>query len=486
MNTQFAPAATAFLALLFTAGTLPAQTIDAATQPTGVSKVRIVRLSEMKGTVQVDRGTGSGYEPAMTNLPIVEGSWLYTQQGVAEVEFEDNSTLRLAPATIVKFDRLERLATGATVSSMSVLKGTVYASLEKTRGNEFDLVFGQRKLALAPATHVRLQIADPEAKLAVLEGTVNVDGASGSMEVGRKKTVTFALENQTEPTVAKNIEPEAYDSWDQNSAQYHARVATLTGFTGSPYSYGLNDMSYYGSFTDAGGCGSMWRPYFASAAWDPFSNGAMAWYPGSGYSWVSPYPWGWTPYHSGSWSYCPNMGWGWQPGGGWYGLSNMTAAGPINVTTRVGTLPRPPRAPRRGEATITAVNLKPLVASQMTSADSFEFRRDSAGLGIPRDTLGKLDKLSRQTVEHGMARTPVYMTVAPEAIEHGRMTTAGMATTSIHRGSAPAFAGSGSSASRGGYSGGGMQSSAAPTSMSTMSASASHASAGGGGSSHGH
>ena len=33
----------------------------------------------------------------MANLPIVEKSRLQTGMGVAEVEFEDNSTLRLAP-----------------------------------------------------------------------------------------------------------------------------------------------------------------------------------------------------------------------------------------------------------------------------------------------------------------------------------------------------------------------------------------------------
>ena len=72
----------------------------------------------------------------------------------------------------------------------------------------------------------------------------------------------------------------------------------------------------------------MWRPYFASAAWDPYSNGVWAWYQGAGYSWVSPYPWGWTPYHFGSWSYCSGAGWGWQPGGSWNGLNNVIAVVP--------------------------------------------------------------------------------------------------------------------------------------------------------------
>ena len=92
MATISARAASACISLLFLAATLPAQTpsaqtTDQAAPPSGVSKVRIVRLSEVKGEVQLDRDTGRGFEPASANLPIVEHSRLRTATGVAEVEF---------------------------------------------------------------------------------------------------------------------------------------------------------------------------------------------------------------------------------------------------------------------------------------------------------------------------------------------------------------------------------------------------------------
>ena len=58
----------------------------------------------------------------------------------------------------------------------------------------------------------------------------------------------------------------------------------------------------------------MWRPFGVGYGWDPFYNGAWAWYPGFGYTWVSTYPWGWTPYRYGSWMFIPNFGWAWRPG----------------------------------------------------------------------------------------------------------------------------------------------------------------------------
>jgi ferric-dicitrate binding protein FerR (iron transport regulator) len=71
------------------------------------SKVRIVRLSEVQGTVQLDRNAGDGFDKAFLNLPVVEGSKLKTgKDGRAEVEFEDGSALRLAPDSEIDFSRL--------------------------------------------------------------------------------------------------------------------------------------------------------------------------------------------------------------------------------------------------------------------------------------------------------------------------------------------------------------------------------------------
>jgi hypothetical protein len=468
MATNPAHVVSACISVLFLAATLPAQTTDGTAPPSGVSKVRIVRLSEVKGEVQMDRDIGRGFEPAIANMPIVEHSRLRTAMGAAEVEFEDNSTLRITPDSIVEFPQLERLPAGTTASSVHVVKGMAYVSLVKTQGNEFNLLFGQQKLLLPPSSHIRLHVDETEAKLAVLDGTVRIDGPSGPTDIPRKKTVTFHMQDQAQPIQTKDVAAEAFDSWDKNAAGYHAQTAALSAFGGSPYAYGTGDMMYYGSFMNVGGCGSMWRPYFASAGWDPYSNGAWAWYQGAGYSWVSPYPWGWTPYHYGSWSYCSGAGWGWQPGGAWNGLNNAITSGPKGGTGLIP--PHPITSPRAGEATLTAVNLKPLVRSEVSSADSFVFRKDSAGLGIPRDTLGKLEKFSQHAIEHGTATTQVYMSA--ESSTNGRSSSSSVAPVSIHRGIAPPSGGE--MTSRMGSSGNGGGSSSMSNSMSAShSASAS-------------
>jgi hypothetical protein len=426
--------ATASLSILLLAATASAQTADQTAPTPFASKVRIVRLSEIKGAVSMDRGDGRGFEPAITNMPIVEKSRLQTETGAAEVEFEDNSSLRVGPDSIVEFPRLERLPGGTTVSSVRLVKGMAYVSLMKSAGNEFNLLFGEQSVRLPSLSHVRLKLEGTEAKLAVLDGALRVDGPSGEIDVPRKKTVTFSMADTTEPTVAREVAADPFDSWDHNEAEYHARFAQMGALSGSPYSYGTSDMAYYGAFNDLGGCGTMWQPYFASTSWDPYSNGAWAYYGGAGYSWVSPYPWGWTPYHYGSWSYCPGAGWGWMPGGGWMGLNN-TGIASLNGPSHFPTMPIHP--PRAGEPGLLAVNLKPAVHSEIDSSSSFVFRKDSAGLGIPRAELGKLDKFSERTIAKGSASTRVYMESPGSSGGYGRASSAGISIPTMHRGSPP-------------------------------------------------
>ena len=78
--------ALAMLSLLIVAASVPAF---------ADSHVRIVRLSSVEGNVQIDRA-GQGMERAILNTPIVEGTRLVTgKDGLAELEFENQTALRL-------------------------------------------------------------------------------------------------------------------------------------------------------------------------------------------------------------------------------------------------------------------------------------------------------------------------------------------------------------------------------------------------------
>jgi len=408
------------------------------TKQPGDTHVRIVRLSQVQGKVGMDRGTGHGVEQAMQNMPIVENMLLGTadDDSYAEVEFEDGSAMRLGPGTAVKFLQLVTRASGAKATTVRVDRGTVYVNRERTKPDEFTLLAGgTEKLTVMPATHMRLELTGTRMAVAVFSGNVAVEGSSAPMTVGKKQTLSLDLANKSgQPELAKKVEEGPFDGWDKDAQKYHERYAKGNSLLGG-YGYGISDLNYYGSFWTVDGCGTFWQPYFVSASWSPYANGMWAMYPGAGYSWVSPYPWGWLPFHSGSWCYCPSRGWGWQPGGTWIGLNNIAASSVRGTPAHIpgGILPKPPADARQS---LVLSNREALVMSRQESPENFVFRKDSAGMGIPRGSLGKLNDFSNHVAQHGSASSQVYTAPSGEpshwndgAVYHGPL--------SLHRGSAP-------------------------------------------------
>jgi hypothetical protein len=352
------------------------------------SQARIVRLSQVDGEVQIDRNAGQGFEQAFLNLPITQGTRLRTGPGArAEVEFEDGSTLRMTPRTVVEFPGLALQDSGARATSVNVQEGTAYLNFRGGKAEEFALGFGQEKLALTKPAHLRVELKENTATVAVFKGNVDVESPSGRVEIDKKHSAIFDLA-EGRYTLADNLGPDPYDDWDKQQDQYQQRYSAASG-SFSPYGYGVSDLNYYGGFYDLPGYGMMWQPFLVGAGWDPFMNGAWMWYPGSGYTWVSAYPWGWMPYRYGSWVFVPAFGWFWQPGRTWSGWNTG-----LHIVNSPATfvVPRPPSRPGQ----FLVVNRIALPAPGPATQNRLQIRGDSAGLGIPRGSVRNLGKISQQ------------------------------------------------------------------------------------------
>jgi len=120
------------------------------------SQVRIVRLSDVEGTVQVDKNTGQGFEKAFLNMPIVQGMKLATKDGRAEVEFEDGSTVRITPKSTVEFSELTLRDSGGRASTVVLKTGMAYVNYTaKGKADEFTVLFANEKIQAGQAVHFR-------------------------------------------------------------------------------------------------------------------------------------------------------------------------------------------------------------------------------------------------------------------------------------------------------------------------------------------
>ena len=308
------------------------------------SQARIVRLSDVHGGVQIDKNAGLGFENAFLNLPITQGTQVRTRaNGRAEIEFEDGSTLRVAPNTTILFSTLGLSDAGQRFSTVNLLEGRTYVNWLGKSGDKFTLRFSQETVDLTQSAHFRVMASSNSAEVASFKSDVEVIGPSGTVKVDKKKLVTFAVNNDDHSTPEKSFKEDSYDDWDKQAVEYHDQYAKNNP---TPYGYGFSDLNYYGSYSNFPGYGMLWQPYFAGAGWNPFMDGAWSFYPGMGYMWASAYPWGWMPYYYGNWLYAPGLGWGWQPGAfnGWRGGVHYTGAAvagfrlPVEPKGRVGTV----------------------------------------------------------------------------------------------------------------------------------------------------
>ncbi len=204
----------------------PASVAAPSTNTVGLSSIRIVRLSQVRGTVNIDRHIGRGYEEAFANVPITGGTKLHTDVGLAEVEFEDNSTLRLTPDTEVEFTLLKRTATGSTISTMNVLHGMVFAYVANTKGNTFTITSGKALVAMNPNSHIRLTMDGLNSNLSVLDGSVEfTDPFAYTSNISHKKSLDFDASGSKQPEFAK-LETTAFDDWDKNGNDYQKLYAS--------------------------------------------------------------------------------------------------------------------------------------------------------------------------------------------------------------------------------------------------------------------
>jgi FecR protein len=395
------------------------------------SHVRIVRLSYIEGGVEVSRGDSQGFQKAIVNLPIAEGAKLKTSDdGRAEVEFENGSTLRMVPDSAIEFRQLSLRDSGTRVSAVEITRGTAYLEFAGNKSDEFSIGFGEEKIDLAQAAHLRVDLGEKDS-VAVFKGLIQVESPNGSVDVKKNQTASFEI-SDSQYKLSKSIHEEPWDSWDDQQSEYHAHYAAKSYNNYSPYAYGTTDLAYYGNFFNSPGYGMLWQPYFAGAGWDPFLDGAWNFYPGYGYGWVSAYPWGWTPYHSGSWVFLSGRGWAWQPGGVWSAWNTR----PVVVNAPKGFAA--PVAPASGDRTVFVSR----GTVSTFSGSKLVIRNNSAGLGVPRGQFENMAKLSQKVQDRGIVRQRVFTPIAPIGSPSGRAGSASRASAPgfsapIHTSSAP-------------------------------------------------
>lgn len=314
-----------------------------AARASDLSYARIVRLSVVTGDVQVSRPAHPAWEAASINMPVMQGMAIGTNDGFAEVQFEDGTTAWIGPNTLVQFTELA-LADGGRITKLTLGQGTMSVLTELRKGDAFSLATAVETVTTPKNALFRIDAFHDGASVSVLGGQAEVTSAAGTQIVPKGKTLALRAksksESQQDLALRANPKPDGWDKFVVSRAeQTQAEAAQSASYVNAPFSYGMADLSQYGSWNYFPGYGYGWQPMGMGSCWMPFMNGNWDFMQGFGWTWVSSEPWGWMPYHFGNWDYLPSNGWTWFPSGfdawdpapvSWYSAGNQVGWWPAS------------------------------------------------------------------------------------------------------------------------------------------------------------
>ncbi len=286
----------------------------------GLSPARVARLTFTEGYVYVDRTGNTAGDPAQLNMPLTEGQTVVTgDDGQAEIEFEDGSLARLTPNTTLNLQHLIVDGGGSSSTRLGLVKGLAYFELRSGSRFAYTVDAGGDLISPTENTSFRINLDEPPAAIAVLDGTAHVqreDHYRTDLHAG--ETFRSDTEDPSRYFLTQEVAADTWDQWNEARDQAAANAASTQtaardGFAGYQ-GYGWSDLDVNGNWYNVPGQGQVWQPIGGDdVSFDPYGNGSWLWYPGTGYTWASGYSWGWTPFRCGGWSYWNTFGWGWSP-----------------------------------------------------------------------------------------------------------------------------------------------------------------------------
>jgi len=282
------------------------------------SRARVIRLSLVQGDVRFTREAHGDpladqkaqWETAQANLPVRQGYVLATDNGRAEVEFENGAMAFLSENTVLEFFDLS-LDDGARTTRLVLRQGSASFYVSPANGDYFSVTGGDFTVEASGKGSFRINNFDDGSNVDVLSGHASVLHKKETTQLSKGQSLSMKA-GEDNVNIGRLPANDAFDQWVSGRIDTvsTATNASLQYTSSSNYLPGYADLYTYGAWSSCGGYGYGWRPFGASFGWSPFTMGQWLWDPGFGWTFASYQPWGWAPYHYGGWLFDASCG-GW-------------------------------------------------------------------------------------------------------------------------------------------------------------------------------
>ena len=145
--------------------------------------------------------------------------------GLAEVEFENESALRIAENSEIQFRTLSMNDTGAKVNEIEVVKGVVYLDARSKGDDIYRIKSGDSTFLVQRDTQLRLSASPDQTRLAVFKGNVELMDQPHVVNVKRKETLTVDPTDAAGYKIASGTEALPTDAWNREREAYQQAYA---------------------------------------------------------------------------------------------------------------------------------------------------------------------------------------------------------------------------------------------------------------------
>src|SRR5215469_11538980 len=207
------------------------------------SHARIIRLSLVSGDVRFAaethgdplRDSKANWDAAQLNLPIRQGYVLATDNGRAEVEFENGTLAFLKENTVLEFYDLS-LKDGALITRLVLRQGSASFHVNPAEGDYFSVTGGDFTVEAGSRATFRLDNFDNGSTVEEISGHVNVVDKDETTRLEKGQSLSMKAGDSTSVSVGRVPEPDEFDHWASGQADTvsKANAATMQ-YTNSPY-----------------------------------------------------------------------------------------------------------------------------------------------------------------------------------------------------------------------------------------------------------
>ena len=272
------------------------------------------RVRYLEPGVTVQRGSETGAEEAVPNLPFVPGDRVWTDgSGRAEFQFETGALVRLDSRSKLDYAAFEEGRDDRVV--LRLWSGGLYLRLRD--GNAAFVIETPGGLVeIDDRGLYRVDVDSGEVRLSVYEGEARLEagGRRVDLDAGERAYARGGEPPQGPQGFDRN-EDDAFARWDDDRERREAWTASSRKYLPDELDPYAGEFESNGTWYYEGEMGYVWRPTVA-AGWRPYSNGRWIW-TSYGWTWAPQESWGWAPSHYGRWGFSGGLGWYWIPGRTW-------------------------------------------------------------------------------------------------------------------------------------------------------------------------